>query len=229
MNLDHSIVGVTSSPDTHELDAALSVARSKFLAVKKSANNKFAGFRYPTYADMAQATFKALHEAGVVLKFSSGFVTHPAYTGEVMVGKLSHPKSKQWEASTVPKRYPVNHKTGAIQEDGQGLETADAYCKKALVMELTGAWLEGDEPEVQQDQAKKEAESVMTEAGAPPAVDFFNKLNAKMKAVRSIPAELEKAFRDAESLAESGDLTADQFARLNRQFGALRKKEVAHA
>jgi hypothetical protein len=33
----------------------------------------------------------------------------------------------------------------------------------------------------------------------------------------------------AEGLAESGDLTADEMAKLRRQFGALLPKEVANA
>jgi hypothetical protein len=232
MQLETAIIGMTSSPDTDQLDAALAVARDKFLSVKKSGENKYAGFRYPTYTDMAQATFKALHSAGLVVKFGSGFITHPAYTGEVMVGRISHSKSKQWESSTVPKRYPI-HK-GQVQEDGQGLEIADAYAKKALVMEITGAWLEGDEPEVQQDQNRKAAAELIEDTAPKPEPkakpgEFFNKIVGRMKTVRTLPAEVERLFRDAETLAESGDLTADEMARLTRQFGALRPKEPASA
>jgi hypothetical protein len=210
----------------------LAGARDKFLSVKKSAENKFAGFRYPTFTDMTKATLSALHANGLVLKFASGFIAHPAYTGEVMVGRLVHHKSKQWEATTIPKRYPI-HK-GVVQQDGQGLEIADTYAKKTLIMELTGAWLEGDEPEVEQDQGRKAAESMIeavAEAPKPeaPSSDFYRRLETKMRMVKSVPAELEKCFVQAESLAQTGDLTADQLSKLTRQFGALRKKEVANA
>jgi hypothetical protein len=93
MQLEHAIIGITSSAETSELDAALAGARDKFLSVKKSAENKFAGFRYPTFTDMTKATLSALHANGLVLKFASGFIAHPAYTGEVMVGRLVHHKS----------------------------------------------------------------------------------------------------------------------------------------
>ena len=234
MQLEHSIVGVTSSPDTKELDAALAVARNKFLAVKKSAENKFAGFRYPTFTDMANATFKALHEAGLVVKFSSGFVHHPAYTGEVMVGRLVHHKSGQWESTTVPKRYPI-HK-GQVQEDGQALEIANAYAKKAIVMEVTGAWLEGDEPEVQADHNRKAADELIADvterapatAKSSPA-DAFKRLETRMKVIRGVPAELKRSFEEAERLTLEGVLTEAQLIRLQKTFGALLPKEVANA
>lgn len=238
MQLENAIIGVTSSPDTKDLDAALATARGKFLPVRKSAENKFAGFKYPTFTDMVNATYKALHEAGLVVKFSSGFVTHPAYTGEVMVGRLSHPKSGQWESLTVPKRYPV-HK-GQIQEDGQGLEIADAYAKKALLMELTGAWLEGegDEPEVQQDHNRKAADELVSDMKekvsppkpvAKPEENLFKRLENKMKVVRSMPDQLAACFRDAERLALSGELTEAELIRLQKTFGALLPKGVANA
>lgn len=226
MNLDHSIVGVTESPETKALMAALVQAQKEFKPVKKSAENKFAGFRYPTYGDMAAATYPALNKHGLVMQFQEGCIGGR----EVLVGRLRH-KDGEWIASMVPIHYPTK-KGGEVQEDGQGLEVGNAYARKTLLMQLTGAWLEGDEPEVSQDQVKKEVESVVAEAGAQPSpssADYFNKINARMKAVRSIPAELEKCFEQAESLAESGDLTADQLARLTRQFGALRKKEASHA
>jgi hypothetical protein len=103
-------------------------------------------------------------------------------------------------------------------------------------MEITGAWLEGDEPEVQQDQNRKAAAELIEDTAPKPEPkakakpgEFFNKIVGRMKTVRTLPAELEKCFRDAESLAESGDLTADEMARLTRQFGALRPREVANA
>jgi hypothetical protein len=235
MQLENAIVGMTSSVETKDLDAALAVARSKFLSVKKSAENKFAGFRYPTFTDMANATYKALHDAGLVVKFGSGFMVHPAYTGEVMVGRIVHHASGQWESSTVPKRYPI-HK-GVVQEDGQGLEIADTYCKKALVMEITGAWLEGDEPEVQADQNQKAAEELIEEvtAKAPPVKkeqpkgDCFKKIENRMKVVRTIPNQLVAAFKEAEALTLAGDMTEAELIRLQKTFGALLPKEVANA
>lgn len=228
MDMDHRVVGVSESPETKQLVAALSKAQREFKPVKKSAENKFAGFKYPTYADMATATYPGLNKHGLILQFQEGSIGGR----EVLIGRLRH-DSGEWTASTCPIHYPTR-KGGEVQEDGQGLEVGNAYARKTLLMQLTGAWLEGDEPEIQQDQVAKEVKEI-GEAGAKPAAakptdgNYFKTLESRMKAVRTIPEKLEQYFRDAEKLAEEGDLTADHLARLNRQFGALRpKQEVAH-
>lgn len=229
MEMDHRVVGVSESPDTKQLAEALAKAQAEFKPVRKSAENKFAGFRYPTYGDMAQATYPALSKHGLAVQFQQGF-----WGGrEVLIGRLRH-KTGEWVSSAAPLHYPTR-KGGEAQIDGQGLEVANAYAKKALIMQLTGAWLEGDEPEVAQDQVAKEVREI-GEAGSKPAApkptgegNYFKTLEARMKAVRQMPEKLEQYFRDAEKLAEEGDLTADHLARLNRQFGALRpRKEVAN-
>lgn len=223
MNMDARLFGVTESPDTKDLVAALAKAQAEFKAVKKSGENTFAGFKYPTFSDMAVAVYPALNKHGLVLQFQEGSIDGR----EVLVGRLRH-ASGQWVASTCPVYFPS--RKGEVQEDGQGLEVGNAYARKTILMQLTGAWLEGSEPEVEQDQTAKAVDELTTPAQPKDKPEqHFNKLAARLKSVRSIPAEVEKVFVAAEELAQSGDLTADELARLTRTFGALRPKGGANA
>lgn len=225
MDMDSRLFGVTESPDTKDLVAALAKAQQEFKPIKKSGENSFAGFRYPTFSDMAVATYPALNKHGLVMQWQEGSIGGR----EVLVGRLRH-SSGQWVASTCPVYFPV--RKGEVQEDGQGLEIGNAYARKTILLQLTGAWLEGSEPEVEQDQTNKAVDELTT-APAPestePKPQHFSKLAARLKAVRSIPAEVEKTFVEAEALAQSGELTADELARLTRTFGALRRKGVTNA
>lgn len=219
MDMDSRLFGVTESPDTKDLVTALAKAQQEFKPVRKSGENKFAGFRYPTFSDMAVATYPALNKHGLVMQWQEGSLGGR----EVLVGRLRH-TTGQWVASTCPVYFPV--RKGEVQEDGQGLEIGNAYARKTILLQLTGAWLEGDEPEVEQDQAAKAVDELTTPAQpAEPKANHLAKLSARLKAVRSIPAEVEKVFASAEELAQSGDLTADEMARLTRTFGALRPKK----
>jgi hypothetical protein len=226
MHMDNAIVGVCESAETKELVAALAKAQAEYKPVRKSATNNFAGFRYPTFGDMAAATYPALNKHGLVMQFQEGV----RGGREVLVGRLRH-STGQWIASTCPIHYPVK-KGGEVQEDGQGLEIGTAYARKTLLMELTGAWLEGDEPEVAGDHATKASaeivEKVAAKAAAP--VDEFKKIENRMKVVRTIPQELAAAFAEAERLTLAGSLSEEQLVSLQKKFGALLpKKEVANA
>ena len=195
-----------------DLIAALVKAQAEFKAVKKSCENKFAGFRYPSYADMAAATYPALNKHGVFV--------HYQQDGDDLTGFLLHADTGQSLASTAPLLYPTDRKTGQPQRDGQGLEIALAYAKKILVMELTGAWLEGSEPEVEQDQGKKNAEAAVAEEpkkrkGKPALID---QIRTALLLVKASPVALKEKLAKAEQYAIEGRITEEELIALQEEF-----------
>ena len=195
-----------------DLIAALVKAQAEFKAVKKSCENKFAGFRYPSYSDMAAATYPALNKHGVFV--------HYQQDGDDLTGFLLHADTGQSLASTAPLLYPTDRKTGQPQRDGQGLEIALAYAKKILVMELTGAWLEGSEPEVEQDQGKKNAEAAVAEEpkkrkGKPALID---QIRTALLLVKASPVALKEKLAKAEQYAIEGRITEEELIALQEEF-----------
>ena len=196
-----------------DLIAALVKAQAEFKAVKKSCENKFAGFRYPSYADMAAATYPALNKHGVFV--------HYHQDGDDLTGYLLHADTGQSLDSTAPLLYPIDRKTGQQQRDGQGLETALAYSKKVLLMELTGAWLEGSEPEVEQDQGKKNAEAAVAEEpkrqrkGKPALIE---QIRTALLLVKASPAALKEKLAKAEQYAIEGRITEEELIALQEEF-----------
>ena len=195
-----------------DLIAALVKAQAEFKAVKKSCENKFAGFRYPSYSDMAAATYPALNK--------HGFFVHYEQDGDDLTGYLRHADTGQSLASTAPLLYPTDRKTGQPQRDGQGLEIALAYAKKILVMELTGAWLEGSEPEVEQDQGKKNAEAAVAEEpkkrkGKPALID---QIRTALLLVKASPVALKEKLAKAEQYAIEGRITEEELIALQEEF-----------
>ena len=192
--------------------AALVKAQAEFKPVRKSCENKFAGFFYPSYADMAAATYPALNKHGVFV--------HYQQDGDDLTGFLLHADTGQSLASTAPLLYPTDRKTGQPQRDGQGLEIALAYAKKILVMELTGAWLEGSEPEVEQDQGKKNAEAAVAEEpkkrkGKPALID---QIRTALLLVKASPVALKEKLAKAEQYAIEGRITEEELIALQEEF-----------
>ena len=230
MELDNYIKGVTSSPSTQKLDADLIKAQLEFKPIKKSGRNEYAGFDYSTLADICTALLPALLKHGFPMpRFQTGFMG-----GElVMVGKLTH-TSGEWISCVLPMRDQID-KNGNRREDNQSMESASTYCRKQLFLQLAGGWSVGAEDMEQAEEAVSQVNAEVAKEKEPPAPvkaqDFYRRLETKMRMVKSVPAELEKCFVQAESLAQTGDMTADQLAKLTRQFGALRpkQKEVANA
>jgi len=195
-----------------DLIAALVKAQAEFKPVRKSCENKFAGFFYPSYADMAAAIYPALNKHGVFV--------HYQQDGDDLTGFLLHADTGQSLASTAPLLYPIDRKTGQPQRDGQGLEIALAYSKKALIMELTGAWLEGSEPEVEQDQGKKNAEAAVAEEpkkrkGKPALID---QIRTALLLVKASPAALKEKLAKAEQYAIEGRITEEELIALQKEF-----------
>ena len=195
-----------------DLIAALVKAQAEFKAVKKSCENKFAGFRYPSYSDMAAATYPALNKHGVFV--------HYEQEDDDLTGYLLHADTGQSLDSTAPLLYPLDRKTGQPQRDGQGLEIALAYAKKILVMELTGAWLEGSEPEVEQDQGKKNAEAAVAEEpkkrkGKPALID---QIRTALLLVKASPVALKEKLAKAEQYAIEGRITEEELIELQKEF-----------
>ena len=195
-----------------DLIAALVKAQAEFKPVRKSCENKFAGFFYPSYADMAAATYPALNK--------HGFFVHYEQDGDDLTGYLRHADTGQSLASTAPLLYPTDRKTGQPQRDGQGLEIALAYAKKILVMELTGAWLEGSEPEVEQDQGKKNAEAAVAEEpkkrkGKPALID---QIRTALLLVKASPVALKEKLAKAEQYAIEGRITEEELIALQEEF-----------
>jgi hypothetical protein len=124
-------------------------------------------------------------------------------------------------------------KNGNRREDNQSLEAASTYTKKQLFLQLAGGWSVGAEDLEQQEEAVSQVNAEVakekTPAPKPPSNDLFKRVESKLKTLTKLPAEFVKVWGQAEGLAETGDLTADEMAKLRRQFNALIPKEVADA
>jgi hypothetical protein len=231
MELDNYIRGVTSSPEVKQLLAARCKAQAKFKPADKTGHNQYGRFDYATYTDLVNATLTPLIENGLGLPVCQ--IGKDA-TGEwVMVGKIMH-TTGEWMSTMCPLRDQID-KNGARREDCQSFEAAVTYGQKTVYRVLLGVWFkEGDEGMEQAEEMVSQVNAEVAKAKAPAPAKaeqgYYERLSSKLKAVRSMPAEVEKLFSQAESLAESGDLTTDEMARLTKTFGALRpKKEVANA
>lgn len=138
--IDHSLPGLTSSPDTTDLVKGLIAAQAKFPAVEKGGNNTFGKYRYMRYSDICEALREALNSNGLAIPN----VVLTRIAGEwVAVGTLRH-ASGQFITSLCP-IYLGTDKAGAVREDMQSLGSAFTYAKKYLLLGLVGAWAEDDD------------------------------------------------------------------------------------
>ena len=221
MELDNYIRGVTSSSETKQLVAALALAQSEYKPIKKSGRNAYAGFDYSTLGDICVALLPALTKHGFPMPlFQTGYMG----TELVMVGKLCH-SSGEWVSCVLPMRDMFD-KQGNRREDNQSLEAASTYTKKQLFLQLAGGWSAGAEDmEQAEEHVSQQHAEVAAKVDTPKQQDLYKRAVAKAKTLVKLPAELAKVMAHAETLAESGDLTADEITKLRRQFGPLLPKQ----
>jgi hypothetical protein len=226
MELDNYIRGVTSSPDTKQLVTALAKAQMEYKPIKKTGRNEYGKFDYSTLGDICVALLPALNKHGFPMPlFQTGYMG----TELVMVGRLMH-NTGEWLSCVLPMRDMID-KNGNRREDNQSLEAASTYTKKQLFLQLAGGWSVGAEDLEQAEEAHSQVNAEVAKEKAPapapkaPKNDLFKRVEAKCKTLVKLPAELAKVFAQAESLAETGDLTADEISKLRRQFGQLLPKE----
>lgn len=226
MEIDNYIRGVTSSPETKQLVTALAKAQMEYKPIRKTGRNEYGKFDYSTLGDICVALLPALNKHGFPMPlFQTGYMG----TELVMVGRLVH-NTGEWVSCVLPMRDMID-KNGNRREDNQSLEAASTYTKKQLFLQLAGGWSVGAEDLEQAEEAHSQvnAEVAKEKSPAPAKSDLFKRVESKLKTLTKLPVELAKVFAQAEGLAESGDLTADEMAKLRRQFGALLPKEVANA
>jgi hypothetical protein len=131
MNLDNSLVGCTSSPETGKLVAALSAAQKEMRVIGQDTANTFFKSRYATYQGCCEALRDCLTKQGLILP-----VAQPCYlhgVGWVAVATLRHGPSDQWISGMVPLITP--------KPDMQSIGSALTYAKRQLLLALTGAWV----------------------------------------------------------------------------------------
>jgi hypothetical protein len=140
MMMDHALPGLTTSPDTTKLVAALVKAQAQFPAVEKGGSNTFGKYKYMRYSDICEALREALNSNGLAIPN----VVLTRINGEwVAVGTLRH-ATGQFITSLCPIYLGVD-KAGAVREDMQSLGSAFTYAKKYLLLGLVGAWAEDDD------------------------------------------------------------------------------------
>ena len=173
MMVDHGLPGLTTSPDTTKLVAALVKAQTKFPAVEKGGDNKFGKYRYMRYSDICEALREPLNEAGFILPQ----VCLTRVGGEwIAVGTLRH-SSGEFVTSLCPV-FLGTDKEGNERKDMQSLGSAYTYAKKYLLLGLVGAWAEDD------DDAQKAMPSTRMKAASPQALS--RGLEIEDKACREI-------------------------------------------
>lgn len=173
MVIDQALPGLTSSPDTADLVAALVAAQSEFPAVEKTGENKFGKYWYLTYSGICEALRGPLNKHGLSLPQ----VCLTRIGGEwIAVGTLRH-KTGQYVTSLCPLYLGVD-KAGQPRLDMQSLGSAYTYAKKYLLLGLVGGWAEEDDdgqqtmPEPkQQARPVKAVKGMEIEAKARKAID----------------------------------------------------------
>jgi hypothetical protein len=226
MEIDNYIRGVTSSPETKQLVTALAKAQMEYKPIRKTGRNEYGKFDYSTLGDICVALLPALNKHGFPMPvFQTGYMG----TELVMVGRLMH-NTGEWLSCVLPMRDMID-KNGNRREDNQSLEAASTYTKKQLFLQLAGGWSVGAEDLEQAEEAHSQVNAEVAKekdpAPAPktPKNDLFRRVEAKCKTLVKLPAELAKVMGQADGMVESGDLSADEMAKLRRQFGALLPKE----
>lgn len=187
--IDHGLPGLTSSPETKQLVAALVRAQSQFPAVEKGGSNNFGKYKYMRYSDICEALRGPLNEEGFILPQ----VCLTRVGGEwIAVGTLRH-NSGEFVTSLCPV-FLGTDKEGNVRQDMQSLGSAYTYAKKYLLLGLVGAWAEDDDdggkvsPRAQQlvaqqntanrraeeieSKAKAEIDKAKDKAGAKPVLDL---------------------------------------------------------
>jgi hypothetical protein len=206
----------------------LANAQKEYKPIKKTGRNEYGKFDYATLGDICTALLPALNKHGFPMPlFQTGYTA----SGElVMVGKLVH-NTGEWVSCVLPMRDQID-KNGNRREDNQSLEAASTYTKKQLFLQLAGGWTAGPEDLEQAEEAVSQVNAEVAKEKTPPPApksDLFKRVESKCKTLVKLPQELAKVMAQAEGLADTGDLTADEMAKLRRQFGALLPKEVANA
>jgi ERF superfamily len=216
MVIEHGLFGVSSSPETKQLVAALCLAQAQYKAIPKTGNNAFKGYRYSTYRDICETLLPALLKCGFPMPtFQVGMV---ASVGNCMLGTLRH-SSGEWISSVMPLRDQID-KAGERVEDNQSLEAANTYAKKMLFLGLAGGWSMGDEPHEEGDKKEEKPPAIdavakrLMEVKARGGASLFERAKTKLEAVIKVDSEVLKVMAGAQSLKVSGEMTAAEFAAL---------------
>jgi len=229
--VEHGLFGVSSSPETKQLVAALCKAQAEYKAIPKTGNNAFKGYRYSTFRDICETLLPALLKHGFPMPtFQVGMVKE---VGNCMLGTLRH-SSGEWVSSIMPLRDQLD-KAGERVEDNQSLEAANTYAKKMLFLGLAGGWSMGDEPHEEGDKKDEKSPAItavekrLTEVKA--GATLFERAKAKLETIIKIDSEVLKLMTQAMSLKISGEMTAAEFAELEKMAPNWRvkakQKEVA--
>lgn len=196
MNLDHSLVGCTSSPETGKLVAALSAAQKKMRVIGQDTDNTYFKSKYATYQGCCESLRDCLTEQGLILP-----VAQPCWlpsVGWVAVATLRHGPSDQWISGMVPLITP--------KQDMQSIGSALTYAKRQLLLALTGAWV-GEE-----DHDGNDTRSEVPAAKPKPA--------ARPTATNADELAYEQSAKNAITKAESAEKAAH-----NLQVVELRVRE----
>jgi hypothetical protein len=217
MVIDHAFPGITSSPNTELLVAALCKAQAEYPAIEKGGNNTFGKYKYMRYSDICEALREPLLKHGLPLpQIKLAF-----FAGQwVVVGTLSH-ISGQFVTSLCP-LYLGFDKEGAPRQDMQSLGSAVTYAKKYLLLGLVGGWAEDDDDAQKtkaapaRSSAPRAVKTMEIEAKARKAIDAAK----DTKAIESV-LNLVK-LRISERVAEPSLLT-----RMQEYAAGKKEKEVA--
>ena len=128
MNMDHSVVGATSSPETKLLNAALCKAHAAMKTIKLDGVNPHFKSKFSTFAEACETIRGPLTDAGLTLP-----VFQHAFFGSswVLVATLRH-VSGEWISGMAPLLL--------AKSDMQALGAATTYAKRTLLLALTGAF-----------------------------------------------------------------------------------------
>lgn len=214
MMMDHALPGLTSSPDTTKLVAALVKAQSKFPAVEKGGNNTFGKYKYMRYSDICEALRGPLNEEGFILPQ----VCLTRVGGEwIAVGTLRH-ASGEFVTSLCPV-YLGTDKAGEVRQDMQSLGSAYTYAKKYLLLGLVGAWAEDDDDaqkaqpaaRAKAESPKKVTRSMDIEAKARQAIDKAKDLDATKPILDLVKLRVSEKVCDQEVLDRCSEYANTKF------------------
>lgn len=229
MTLDHSLIGVSSSPDIREWQKAMNLAQAQYKAIAKSGflatDSAGEGVGIATLTDICEALLPALLANGFSMPlYRPSLSPH----GWIMTAQVTHAESGQWVSGICPLFLE--------RQDMRTFEGACTMASKILFRALCGGWLKRDgeqEPEVQEEPKAEEPKAEPAKGQPKPVAKPFSiieraEARLKLKAEEGNLADIQKIFDHLDLLIEGKEVTKAEVEKLRKKYAA-KTKEVASA
>lgn len=189
--------------DRAPLAKALVQAQKATESIKKAASNPAFRSKYADLAHVVEGVVPALNNAGVAV------IQSPSNDGELVAVTTTLLHESGASVTGVLHLRPTKN-------DPQGVGSAITYGRRYALLAMTGAAPEDDDGNAASRKPEDRPEPKRQEAKPPTLADRADRLEATLRAVKSV-SELDKAFTLASALcAELSDKDPERLAEIER-------------